>query len=146
VGLAGLRSLDSIRSISIFGLSDIKLYFSWDSDYYWDRAESINQLGMMTLPPSMQPDISTDNPIGEIYRYTVHSPDHNLMEEKEIEDWVLEKQLKTVPGVADVSGFGGLTKQYYVDVDDDKLIHYGISLNDHGRYRQRQYERRRQLS
>ncbi|MGO9057220.1 MAG: efflux RND transporter permease subunit [Candidatus Binataceae bacterium] len=126
--LAGLRNLETIRTISLYGLSDIKLYFSWDSDYYWDRVETINRLGLITLPQGLMPGISPDNPIGEIYRYTVQSPDHNLLEEKEIEDWVLEKELKTVPGVEDVSGFGGLTKEYHVDVDADKLTHYRMSL------------------
>ena len=73
--------------------------------------------------------ISPENPIGEIYRYTVESPDHDLIKEKEIEDWVLEKQLKTVPGVIDVSGFGGLTKEYHVDVDPQTLTYYRIPLS-----------------
>ena len=105
VGLAGLRNLEAIRTISLFGLSDVKLYFTWDSDYYWDRVETINRLGLVTLPQNITPSISPDNPIGEIYRYIVQSPDHDLMEEKDVEDWILEKQLKTVPGVEDVSGF-----------------------------------------
>jgi cobalt-zinc-cadmium resistance protein CzcA len=129
VGLAGMRNLEAIRSTSLFGLSDIKCYFSWDSDYYWDRVETINRLGFVNLPQGVSPSISPDNPIGEIYRYTIEGPDHNLTEEKEVEDWVLEKQLKTVPGVEDISGFGGLTKQYHVDVDDEKLIHYQLSLS-----------------
>jgi heavy metal efflux system protein len=128
VGLAGLRNLEAIRTISLFGLSDVKLYFSWDSDYYWDRVETINRLGLISLPQNLTPSISPDNPIGEIYRYVVQSPDHDLMEEKTVEDWILEKQLKTVPGVEDVSGFGGLTKQYHVDVDAAKLNHYQLSL------------------
>ncbi len=128
VGLAGIRNLEAMRTISLFGLSDVKLYFTWDSDYYWDRVETINRLGLVTLPQNLSPSISPDNPIGEIYRYIVQSPDHNLLEEKEVEDWVLEKQLKTVPGVEDVSGFGGLTKQYHVDVDAAKLNHYQLSL------------------
>ena len=128
-GLAGMRNLQAIRTISLYGLSDIKLYFDWDSDYYWDRVETINRLGLITLPQGLLPGISADNPIGEIYRYTVQSPNHDLIEEKEIEDWVLEKQFKTVPGVEDVSGFGGLTKEYHVDVDADKLSHYQLSLS-----------------
>jgi cobalt-zinc-cadmium resistance protein CzcA len=128
VGLAGLRNLEAIRTISLFGLSDVKLYFGWDSDYYWDRTETINRLGLITLPQNLTPSISPDNPIGEIYRYIVQSPDHDLIEEKTLQDWVLEKQLKTVPGVEDVSGFGGLTKQYHVDVDAAKLNHYQLSL------------------
>src|SRR6202011_1092115 len=129
VGLAGIRNLEAMRTISLFGLSDVKLYFTWDSDYYWDRVETINRLGLVTLPQNLSPSISPDNPIGEIYRYIVQSPDHNLLEEKEAEDWVLEKQLKTVPGIEDVAGFGGLTKQYHVDVDAEKLSHYQISLS-----------------
>ena len=129
VGLAGMRNLEAIRSTSLFGLSDIKCYFSWDSDYYWDRVETINRLGFVNLPPGVSPSVAPDNPIGQIYRYMVESPDHDLTEEKEVEDWILEKQLKTVPGVEDVSGFGGLTKQYHVDVDAEKLSHYQISLS-----------------
>ena len=128
VGLAGMRNLEAVRSTSLFGLSDIKCYFSWDSDYYWDRVETINRLGFVSLPNGVQPAIAPDNPIGQIYRYTIEGPDHDLTEQKEIEDWILEKQLKTVPGVEDVSGFGGLTKQYHVDVDAEKLSHYQISL------------------
>jgi heavy metal efflux system protein len=128
VGLAGLRNLEAIRTLSLFGLSDVKLYFTWDSDYYWDRVETINRLGLVSLPQNLAPSISPDNPIGEIYRYIIQSPDHDLMEEKTVEDWILEKQLKTVPGVEDVSGFGGLTKQYHVEVDAAKLYHYQLSL------------------
>jgi heavy metal efflux system protein len=128
VGLAGLRNLEAIRTISLFGLSDVKLYFTWDSDYYWDRVETINRLGLITLPRNLSPSISPDNPIGEVYRYIVESPDHDLIEEKTVQDWILEKQLKTVPGVEDVSGFGGLTRQYHVDVDAAKLNHYRLSL------------------
>jgi cobalt-zinc-cadmium resistance protein CzcA len=128
-GLAGMRDLEAMRSISLYGLSDIKCYFSWDSDYYWDRVETINRLSFTTLPQGVTRAISPDNPIGEIYRYTVKSPDHDLMREKEVEDWILEKQLRTVPGVEDVTGFGGLTKQYHVEVDPARLNHYGIPLS-----------------
>src|ERR1700686_426925 len=111
-GLAGMRNLQAIRTVSLFGLSDVKLFFSWDSDYYWDRTDVLNRLSLITLPlpPGITPSLNPDNPIGEIYRYTVQSPVHNLMEEKEIEDWVLEKKLKKGKGFKDVSGFGGLTK------------------------------------
>src|SRR3981189_3625632 len=105
-GLAGMRDLESMRSISLYGLSDIRCYFSWDSDYYWDRVETIERLGFVTLPQGITAGISPQNSIGEIYRYTVEGPDHDLLKEKEVEDWILEKQLKTVPGVLDVTGFG----------------------------------------
>ena len=129
VGLAGMRDLEAMRSISIFGLSDVKCYFSWDSDYYADQTQVIQRLGFVTLPQNISPGLSPDSPIGQIYRYIVESPDHDLISEKEIADWVLEKQMKTVPGVIDVSTFGGLTKQYHVDVDPEKLIHYQVPIS-----------------
>ena len=128
-GLGGMRDLEAMRSISLYGLSDIRCYFSWDSDYYWDRIETINRLSFLGLPQGVTPGISPENPIGEIYRYTVESPDHDLTNEKTIEDWVLEKQIRTVPGVEDVSGFGGLTKQFQVEVDPHKLNYYQIPLS-----------------
>src|SRR5713226_2339966 len=128
-GLAGMRNLKAMRSISLYGLSDIRCYFSWDSDYYWDRVETINRLSFVSLPQGVTTGISPDNPIGEIYRYTVESPDHDLTEEKTIEDWILEKQIRTVPGVEDVSGFGGLTKQFQVEVDPHNLNYYQVPLS-----------------
>jgi len=128
VGLAGMLHLQAMRSISLFGLSDIRCYFMWDSDYEEDRTQTINRLSFITLPQGITATISPENPIGEIYRYTVESPDHNLIRQKEIEDWVLEKRLRTVSGVIDVSGFGGLTKEYHVDVDPQKLNYYQVPL------------------
>ena len=128
-GLSGMLGLQATRSISLYGLSDIRCYFDWDTDYNFDRTQTINQLAFVSLPQGITPGISPENPIGEIYRYTVESPDHDLLKEKEIEDWVLEKQIKTVPGVVDVSGFGGLTKQYHVDVDPQKLTYYQVPLS-----------------
>ncbi|MGC1678138.1 MAG: CusA/CzcA family heavy metal efflux RND transporter [Candidatus Binataceae bacterium] len=128
-GLGGMRNMTRMDSISLFGLSDIRCYFSWDSDYYMDRIQTINQLSFITLPQGVTPGISPENPIGEIYRYTVQSPDHDLIKQKEVEDWILEKQIKTVPGVIDVSGFGGLTKQYHVDVDPQRLNYYNVPLS-----------------
>jgi cobalt-zinc-cadmium resistance protein CzcA len=130
-GLAGMRNLESIRTISLFGLSDVKLFFSWDSDYFQDRTDVLNRLSLITLPlpPGITPGLNPDNPIGEIYRYRVVSPSHDLLSEKEVQDWILEKQFKTVPYIEDVAGFGGLTKEYHVDVDPDKLTHYGMSLS-----------------
>jgi cobalt-zinc-cadmium resistance protein CzcA len=127
-GLSGMLGLQAMRSISLYGLSDIRCYFDWDTDYNFDRTQTINQLTFVTLPQGITAGISPENPVGEIYRYTVESPDHDLLKEKEIEDWVLEKQIKTVPGVIDVSGFGGLTKQYQVNVDPQKLTYYQVPL------------------
>jgi heavy metal efflux system protein len=128
-GLSGMLHLVSMESISLYGLSDIRLYFDWDSDYEFDRIQTINQLTFVTLPQGITPGLSPENPIGEIYRYTVQGADHDLIKEKEVQDWICEKQLKTVPGVLDVSGFGGLTKEYHVELDPAKLVHYGIPLS-----------------
>ncbi len=127
-GLAGMKGLESIRSISLFGLSDVKCYFGWNTTKDWDDVLTTSRLSALTLPQGLTPQISPENPIGEIYRYVIRSPSHDLMLEKEIEDWIVEKQLKTVPGVVDVAGFGGLTKEYHVDVDPFKLNFYGLSL------------------
>ncbi|HVN85047.1 MAG TPA: CusA/CzcA family heavy metal efflux RND transporter [Candidatus Binatia bacterium] len=129
IGLAGMRNLESVRSASLFGLSSTRCYFSWDSDYYQDRAEVISRLGFISVPNGITPVISPDNPIGQIYRYTIDGPEHDLIKAKEVQDWVLEKQLKTVPGVIDVTGFGGLTKEYHVEVDPEKLNHYQVPLS-----------------
>jgi cobalt-zinc-cadmium resistance protein CzcA len=124
-GMSGMLHLKSMESISLYGLSDIRIYFDWDSDYEFDRTQTINQLTFVTLPQGIQPGISPENSIGEIYRYTVRGPDHDLIKEKEVEDWICEKQLKTVPGVLDVSGFGGLTKEYHLTghCGDSELEH-----------------------
>ena len=128
-GMSGMLHLTSMESISLYGLSDIRLYFDWGSNYEFDRTQTINQLTFVSLPQGIQPGLSPENPIGEIYRYTVQGADHDLIKEKEVEDWICEKQLKTVPGVLDVSGFGGLTKEYHVDLDPAKLTHYAIALS-----------------
>jgi heavy metal efflux system protein len=128
-GMSGMLYLKSMESISLYGLSDVRLYFDWDSDYEFDRIQTINQLQFVTLPQGISPGLSPENPIGEIYRYKVVGPNHDLVKEKEIEDWVCEKHFKTVPGVLDVSGFGGLSKEYHVEVDPQKLIHYAIPLS-----------------
>jgi cobalt-zinc-cadmium resistance protein CzcA len=127
--MSGMLHLKSMESISLYGLSDTRLYFDWDSDYEFDRTQTINQLQFVTLPQGIMPGLSPENPIGEIYRYTVQGPDHDLIKEKTVEDWVCEKQLKTIPGVLDVSGFGGLSKEYHVDVDPADLIHYAVPLS-----------------
>jgi len=127
--MSGMLHLKAMESISLYGLSDIRMYFDWDSDYEMDRIQTINQLTFVTLPQGIMPGLSPENPIGEIYRYTVNGADHDLIKEKEVQDWICEKQLKTVPGVLDVSGFGGLTKEYHVDLDPAKLTYYAIPLS-----------------
>jgi cobalt-zinc-cadmium resistance protein CzcA len=127
-GLNGMQDLETCRSISIFELSDIKCYFSWDSEYRWDRQEVLTRLQQVNLPNNLQPGLSPDNPIGEIYRYTLSAPGYSLTDVKSAEDWILEKSFKQVPGVVDVASFGGMTKQYHVDIDPYRLKGHGVSL------------------
>src|SRR5271163_216854 len=128
-GMSGMLHLTAMESISLYGLSDVRLYFDWESDYELDRVQTINQLQFVTLPQGIQATLSPENLIGEIYRYTVQGADHDLIKEKQVEDWICEKQYKTVPGVLDVDGFGGLTKEYHVELDPQKLIYYNIPLS-----------------
>jgi hypothetical protein len=93
----------------------------------------LERLSEVTLPDNLQPQIGTDySPVGQIYWYTLTStnPEYDLMELKALEDWVLEKQFKSVPNVVDVSSFGGITKEYQVAIDPNKLVEYGLSIGD----------------
>src|SRR5262249_55673025 len=127
VALNGMPGLDHIRSVSVFGLSDIKCYFQWGTSYAEDRQEVLNRLVTVVLPNNLQPSLSPENAIGEIYRYLVTGPG-SLTEKKTAQDWTLERQFKQVDGVLDVVGFGGLVEQYHVDVDPYRLRGHGLAL------------------
>jgi len=128
IGLAGMPGLDHIRSQSLFGLSDVKCYFKWGSTYDASRQEVLNRLGLIPLPVGLSPQISPWNAIGEVYRYVVTGSDYTLEQKKTAEDWILEPQFRQVPGVADVTSFGGLTRQYQVEVDPVRLAARGANL------------------
>jgi cobalt-zinc-cadmium resistance protein CzcA len=128
----GIPHLEHLRSTSMFGLSNLVLTFDDKSDNDWNRQKVLERLSQAELPPNLQPKIGTDfSPVGEIYFYTLEStkPQYDLMELRSIEDWVLEKQFRSIPDVVDVSGFGGLSKEYQVRIDPDKLVSYGLSLS-----------------
>ncbi len=127
-GLAGMVHLDHIRSQSLFGLSDVKCYFTWDIDYEKARQEVINRLQFINLPANVQAQLSPWNAIGEIFRYRVVGKGYTLTQLKTAEDWILEKQFRQVPGVIDVVGYGGLTKQYQVEVDPYSLKGQNVTL------------------
>jgi cobalt-zinc-cadmium resistance protein CzcA len=127
-GLAAMPGLTSTRSLSLFGLSDIKFYFDYGTDYFRDRQEVLNRLNMLALPSGIQPAISPWWALAEIYRYQVVGPDKTVMELKTIQDWQLNREFKRVPGVIDVSAFGGTTKQYQVDLDPGLLLSYGVGV------------------
>lgn len=126
--LNGMPGIDHIRSISLFGLSDIKCYFQYESDYIQDRQEVINRLQAVALPSGVQPELSPWTAIGEIYRYQLVGPDYSLIDLRVAEDWIVERQFKQVPGVLDVGTFGGPTKEFHVDLDPHKLVAYGVSV------------------
>src|SRR5271165_4625672 len=128
----GIPHLTSLRSISIFGLSSVTMIFDDESENDWNRQKALERLSQVTLPQNIQPQMGTDwSPVGQIYWYTLKStnPRYDVMELKTLEDWVLEKQFKSVPNVVDVSSFGGPTKEYQVLVDPAKLVSYGLSLS-----------------
>jgi heavy metal efflux system protein len=127
----GIPHVVHLRSFSLFGLSDIKLIFDDESDNDWNRERVLERLSQVTLPPGVNPQMGTDwSPVGQIYFFTLRStnPAYDPMELKSIEDWVIEKNFKSVPNIVDVSSFGGPTREYQVRVDPNKLVAYGLSL------------------
>ena len=124
----GTPHLDQVRSISIFGLSDVKLYFEFGSDSFRDRQEVLNRLQTLTLPNNLQPQLSPWSPIGEIYRYQLNGPGYTLNEIKATQDWLVRRELKQVPGIIDITTFGGTTRQYQIEADPNKLLSFGITL------------------
>ncbi len=131
IQMNGMPHLQHIRSASLAGLSVVNLIFDDDSDNDWDRQKVSERLGQVTLPPNLTASIGPDfSPIGSIYWYTLKSdnPAYDVMELKTIQDWVISKYLKSVPDVVDDSSFGGITREYQVRIDPDKLVAYGLSL------------------
>ena len=130
VQMAGIPNVKAIRTISLFGLSDVKLQFTYDFTYQQAEQWVINRLSQLPqLPNGAQPTISPWSPIGEIYRYrVVGPPGYSVTDLKTIEDWILERRFRAVPGVVDVNGWGGKTKTYDVTVNLDKLISYGLTF------------------
>ncbi len=124
----GSPHLEQVRSTSIFGLSDVKLYFSFDSDYFRDREEVLYHLQTLALPNNLQPQLSPWSPIGEIYRYILTGPGYSLNEIKATQDWLVTRELKQVPGIIDVTTFGGTTRQYQVIVDPNALRARNVTL------------------
>src|SRR5947209_1621254 len=129
VEMNGVPHLVVMRSITLYGLSDIRLTFEENTDDYFARQVVFERLGDATLPtgvtPSMAPLFS---PSGLVYRYVIQSPDRSPQELKTIEDWVLERAYKSVPGVADDSGLGGTVMQYQVLLDPARIYGYHLTV------------------
>src|SRR5438270_12019076 len=131
IAMNGIPHLDHLRSVSIFGLSSLSLIFDDQSENDWNRQKVLERLSQVSLPSGLQPAIGSDySPVGQIYWYTLHStnPSYDVMALKSLEDWTLEKQFKSVPNVVGVVSFGGVTREYQVRIDPDKLISYGLNL------------------
>ncbi len=127
----GIPGVVHLRSFSLFGLSDLKLIFEDGTDNAWNRERVLERLSQVTLPPNVVPQMGTDwSPVGQIYFFTLRSsnPMYDAMELKSLEDWVVEKNFKSIPDIVDVSSFGGPTREYQVRVDPNKLVAYGLSL------------------
>ncbi|HJT21411.1 MAG TPA: CusA/CzcA family heavy metal efflux RND transporter [Nitrospira sp.] len=129
IALQGMPGLTDIRALSIFGLSDIKIYFQFGTDYFRDRQEVLNRLQLITLPQNIQPTISPWSAIAEIYRYELEGGGKSLTDLKTIQDWQIRREFKRVPGVIDVTTFGGTTKEFHVDLDPGRLLSYNVTLN-----------------
>ena len=124
----GIPQMVTMRSISLYGLSHVILTFKNKTDNYFARQQAFNRFGDVTLPSGVTPSMSPlSAPSGLIYRYVLQSPDRSPMELKTFEDWVVEPQYRSVPGVADDSGFGGGTMQYQVLLDPARIAAVGMS-------------------
>jgi cobalt-zinc-cadmium resistance protein CzcA len=131
IQMAGIPQLTHLRSTSLAGLSSVMLIFEDGTTSDVNREHVVERLGQVSLPANVVPQMGTDwSPVGQIYWYTLESnnPTYDMMELKAIEDWRLEKAFKSVPGVVDVSSFGGPTKEYQIALDPEKLVTYGLSI------------------
>jgi cobalt-zinc-cadmium resistance protein CzcA len=130
IQMAGIPYVQAVRTISLFGLSDVKVQFTYDLTYQQASQFVINRLTQIgQLPNNVQPSLSPTSPIGEIFRYrVVGPPGYTVTDLKTIEDWVLERRFKAIPGVIDVTGWGGKTKTFDITIDLDRLLAYGLTL------------------
>ena len=131
IAMAGIPHMAHLRSTSLAGLSSVTMIFDDESVNDWNREKVLERLSQVTLPANLQPQIGTDwSPVGQIFWYTLESsnPKYDTMALKSIEDWTLEKSFRSVPGVVDVSSFGGPTREYQIIVDPSKLVSYGLSV------------------
>src|SRR5437868_10299442 len=127
---SALRHLNTVRTISLYGLSDVKLQFTFDYTYDEALQQVLNRLAQLpNLLNNAQPQISPVSPIGEIYRYKlVGPPDYSVLDLKTLQEWVLQRRFRAVPGVIDVTAWGGKTKTFELQIDLNKLIAYGLTL------------------
>src|ERR1035437_3996460 len=129
IELNGIPKLESLRSISLYGLSSVQRKLRYGAAPYFAREQALARVGNASLPSGLQPSLSPlFSPSGLIYRYVLQSTDRTPQDLKVIEDWVVERRYRSIQGVADDSGFGGTTMQYQVLLDPNKLFAYGLSV------------------
>src|SRR6267378_2797212 len=131
VAMNGIPHVVHLRSFSLFGLSDLKLIFDDEEENAWNRERVLERLSQVALPAGVVPQMGTDwSPVGQIYFFTLHSsnPQYDVMELKSIQDWIVEKNLKSVPDIVEVATFGGPTREYQVRLDPNKLVAYGLTI------------------
>lgn len=132
IAMNGISGVAHLRSFSIFGLSDLKLIFEDGTSNFENRERVLERLAQVALPSGVTPQMGTDwSPVGQIYFFTLRStnPAYDVIELKSLEDWVVEKNLKSVPDIVEVATFGGPTREYQVRIDPNKLIAYGLNLS-----------------
>jgi len=130
-GMSGLPKLKVSRSMSLYGLSDVRLTFEDGIDNYFARQQAFERIADIAVPSGVTPGMTPlTSPSGLVYRYVLESPDRSAMELKVLQDWVLDKQYRSVPGVADLSSLGGETMEYQVLLDPTKLAGAGLSAGD----------------
>jgi len=137
VTLAGMPGCKTVHSKSLFGLTHVRCIFHYDVPYEKARQEVINRLAMINqpLPPGVTPQLSPANAIGEIFRYTLKSPKdaagrdiYTLNDLKALQDWLVEREFRRVPGIIDVTSYGGTVKRYEIQPDPELMKKYGITL------------------
>jgi heavy metal efflux system protein len=129
VEMNGIPKLETLRSISLYGLSSITMNFLYDTDPYFAREQAFERIADAQMPTGVTPGMSPlFSPSGLIYRYVLQSPDRSAQDLKIIEDWVLERRYRAIQGVADDSSLGGETMQYQVQIDPNRLMSYGVTV------------------
>src|SRR5262245_2592537 len=129
IAIASTPGLKYLRSNTVYALSFIRLQFEYGRDYHFVRQQTINRLKDAVLPPNVQPVISPAGGISEIFRYQLKGPpDMDVMQLKTLQDWVVERRLRIVPGVADVLVLGGKTKEFQAEIDLNRMIAHGLTL------------------
>ena len=129
--MSGVPRMTQLRSVSITGLSIVTLTFSDNTDDYFARQQVLEKLQNVTLPPGTQPGIAPlTNAVGEVYRYVLDTPtDMPMNEVRALQDWVIRPALRTVPGVADVVGFGGVIKEYQARINPNLLRKFNVTID-----------------